>query len=422
MIESHRFNRQWLAWIVLFGSFFVCFVLSITLPLSLRAYFQNATRPLDITVQANQGTVGIDEENGLRRAVLAGEDAQLITSVASIRTDTTASALMEVAPHNSSNPLARLQVSSNTSVQLNEASSPRFRGSPQVNRLEMDLESGRVRIDVPFGHDRPLLLHMTTPQGSVDISQPGRYMMEVSNDITQVTVQEQGTAKVSALDEVLTISPGQRAEIPVDGNPVGPLDPARNLVNNGDFNRGLDDWALFSWQMELLDQPKGETTVLTDSGDPLLRFSRQGIGHADVRVSQSMNQDVSDYEALRLQTSFQVMEQSLGVCGVQGSECPLFIIINYIDDSGISRIWQQGFFAEGTVDDNLTPGACISCAVVQRAHERVALGQLYFYDVDLRQELARQGSLPPRVIESIALVASGHSFVTEISDIALIAE
>jgi hypothetical protein len=422
MNENHRFNRQWLAWIVLIGSFFVCFSFSIALPLSLRAFFQNATRPLDITVQANQGTVGIDEENGLRRAVLAGEDAHPLFPVATVRTDTTASALMEVTPPNSVNALARLQVSGNTSVQLNQATTPRFKGSRQVNQLELDLESGRVRIDIPFGSDRSLLLQLATPQGIIDISRPGRYMMEVSNDITQVTVQDQGTARVNSLNEVLTIGPGQRAEIPLESSPVGPLDPARNLVNNGDFSRGLENWALFSWQVELADQPKGETTVFTESGDPLLRFSRQGVGHADVRVSQSINQDVSDYESLRLQATLRIMEQSLGVCGVQGSECPLFIVINYIDDSGVSRVWQQGFFAEGTVDDNLTPGACISCAVVQRAHERVPLEQLYFYDVDLPQELARQGSLPPRVIESIALIASGHSFSTDISDVALVVE
>jgi hypothetical protein len=101
---------------------------------------------------------------------------------------------------------------------------------------------------------------------------------------------------------------------------------------------------------------------------------------------------------------------------------PLFIIVNYIDDSGISRVWQHGFFANGTVDDNLTPGACISCAVVQRPHDRVPLGQLYFYDVDLIQEMASQGILPPRYIESVTLVGSGHSFTTEVSDVALIVE
>jgi hypothetical protein len=50
------------------------------------------------------------------------------------------------------------------------------------------------------------------------------------------------------------------------------------------------------------------------------------------------------------------------------------------------------------------------------------LGQLYFYDVDLIQELATQGALPPRYIESVTLVGSGHSFTTEVSDVALIVE
>ena len=170
------------------------------------------------------------------------------------------------------------------------------------------------------------------------------------------------------------------------------------------------------------DQPQGETTIQPDGGDPTLRFSRQGVGHADVRVTQSINQDVSDYETLRLSATLRILEQSLGVCGVQGSECPLFIIVNYIDENGVSRIWQHGFFAEGTVDDNLTPGACISCAVVQRPHDRVPLGQTYFYDVDLIQELAGQGALPPRFIESVTLASSGHSFTTEISDVSLVVE
>jgi hypothetical protein len=59
---------------------------------------------------------------------------------------------------------------------------------------------------------------------------------------------------------------------------------------------------------------------------------------------------------------------------------------------------------------------------VQRPHERVPLGQLYFYETDLIQELASQGFLPPRFIESVTLVGSGHSFTTEVSDVALVVE
>lgn len=423
MTNSNRFGRQRLAWVVLTGSFITCLLLTISVPLGINAFLQNASQSLDIAVQANQGTVGIEEPNGPRRAVLVGEPPQTIGPQTAIRTDTTASALMIVNSAELEEPLVTVQVASNSTLQLDQAAAPRFGISDQPYRMIIDLQTGRVRLDVPPFDSRPLELKVRTPQDSqIDIVDPGRYMLEVSNDATQVTVQGEGRASVSAQGETLVLEPGQRAEISLGSVPGGPLNPARDLIRNGDFTEGLDNWALFSWQVELPDQPKGETTVQPNGGDPVLRLTRQGVGHADVRLTQSVNQDVSDYESLRLSATLRIVDHSLGVCGVQGSECPLFIIVNYIDDSGISRVWQHGFFANGTVDDNLTPGACISCAVVQRPHDRVPLGQLYFYDVDLIQEMASQGILPPRYIESVTLVGSGHSFATEVSDVALIVE
>lgn len=423
MTNSHRFSRQRLAWIVLTGSFISCVLLTIMVPLAINAFVQNATRSLDIAVQANQGTVGIEEANGPRRAVLAGEAAQSIGELTSIRTDTTASSLVNVTTDGQIEPLVTMQIASNSTLQLNAATAPRFGVSADPYQMNLDLQAGRVRLDVPPFVTRPLEILVTTPQGGrVAINQPGRYMLETNNDTTQVTVQSEGQASVSAQGETLTLQQNQRAEIAPNATPGGPFVPARDLIRNGDFSDGLDNWASFSWQVELPDQPKGETTVQPNAGNPFLRFTRQGVGHADVKVTQSVNQDVSDYDSLRLSSTLRIADQSLGVCGVQGSECPLFIIIDYIDDSGVSRVWQHGFFANGTVDDNLTPGACISCAVVQRPHERVPLGQLYFYDADLIQEMASQGMLPPRYIETVTLVGSGHSFTTEISDVALIVE
>ncbi|MBP9502919.1 MAG: FecR domain-containing protein [Candidatus Promineofilum sp.] len=423
MTDSNRYGRQWLAWIILTGSFLSCIILGIAVPLGINAILQNSTESLSLTVQANQGTVGIEETNGPRRAVLVGEPALSISDQTTIRTDTTASALMIVAPPDQELTLATLQVSSNSTVLLERADTPRFTVSDHPHRLAVDLQAGRVRVDVSPWTQRPLELVVTTPQGGiVSVRDPGRYMFEVSNDATQVTVQISGKATVAANGGSLEVGPGQRAEVLMNAAPSGPLDPARDLIHNGDFSEGLGNWAAFSWRVELPDQPTGETIIQSEGGDPFLRFRREGIGHADVRVTQSINQDVSDYESLRLLATLRIVDHSLGVCGIQGSECPLFLIVNYIDDTGVARVWQHGFFANGTVDDNLTPGQCISCAVVQRPHERVPLGQLYFYEVNLIQEMASQGALPPRYIESVTIVGSGHSFVTDILDVALIVE
>src|SRR5690606_10492858 len=136
-----------------------------------------------------------------------------------------------------------------------EGATPRFDVSNNPNRMGLDLQAGRVRVDIPPFEERPLEMTVTTPQGaSVDIRRPGRYVLEVSNDTTQVTVQNEGEAGVSAMGEVLMLGPGQRAEVELDAPPGGPFDPARDLIRNGDFSDGLDNWALFSWQVELPDQ------------------------------------------------------------------------------------------------------------------------------------------------------------------------
>lgn len=422
MIGVGRHGRERLAWIILFGSFFACALISVAVPVGLSAFIQNATRPLVAEVQANQGTVGIDAAGGQRRAVLAGEPARPVEPEATILTDSTASALVTMQPPDSGRTMATMQIASNTTVHLNEANAPRFGLSRQPNEMAMDLQSGRIRLDVPSGQDRAMEISLVTPHSLVAINEPGRYTVDVTNDATQVTVQERGIASISANEEQLLLLPGQRAEVPNGSGPLGPLDPARNLIQNGDFGDGLDKWSLFSWQVEREDQPKGTTEVVDEFGNPTLRFAREGIGHADVRVTQSVNTDVSDLGDLRLLLTLNIVEHSLDVCGVQGSECPLFVIVNYVDESGVSRVWQHGFFATGTVDDNLTPGACVSCAVVQQAHDRVPAGQLYFYEVNLTEELARQGLLPPRYVDSISLVGSGHSFISEVADVSLIIE
>jgi hypothetical protein len=419
--DNQSLGRQRLAWAILIASFFVCVVISIAIPVTVNAYIQSAKQDLFMSLQANQGTVGIDDETGMRRAVIAGDSAETVDPNASILTDATATAIMFVATPEEEELLARLNIASNTTVRLNQATSPRFSWSDAEHDLIIELESGRIRLSLLESETRPTALILITPQGEIAVREPGQYSVEVTNEATQVAVQ-QGTAGISANESMLILSSLERAEIPTGSAPQGPLDPERSLIQNGDFRQGFDHWSEYTWKVELADQPSGKTEIVDVDGESVLSFERVGIGHADARVLQSINQNISDYDSLRLQLTLRVREQSLGVCGVQGSECPLFIRIDYVDENGVNQIWQQGFYAAGEVDDNTTPGACVSCAVIQGNHERIPQGQDFFYQVDLRDELARQGALPPQLIESVSLIASGHSFATQVIDVAFVVE
>jgi hypothetical protein len=419
--NNQTLGRQRLAWAILIGSFLICVVISIAIPLTINAIIQGATQDLLTMIQANQGTLGIDDESGLRRAVIAGDTAEIVEPNTSLLTDSTATAIMMMSTPFDETLLARFNIGSNTTLHLNQATAPRFTWSNSEQVIDLELESGRVRLTMLDSETRPTAMKLKTPQGEIIIREPGQYSVIVTNDATQVAAQE-GTVGVSANDSTLILSSRERAEIPTGAAPQGPLDPERSLVQNGDFSQGFDHWSEYTWKVELADQPSGKTEIKDIDGEPTLHFERIGVGHADARILQSINQNVIDYESLRLLLTLRVLEQSLGVCGVQGSECPLFVRIDYIDENGVNQIWQHGFYASGVIDDNTTPGACVSCAVIQGNHEQVPQAQDYFFEVDLREELARQGALPPRSIESISLIASGHSFATEVIDLAFMVE
>lgn len=420
--DKSKLERQRLAWVLLLGSFFVCMVITIAIPITANALVQNLTESLAIFVQANQGTVGLDDTTGGRRALLAGEGGSFAEPGERVLTGDTASALIAVNPPSQEQLLARLQVYSNTDITLLEAETPRFAVSDREHSLQLKLDNGRIRLTVPEFGERPSQIVIATPQSDITIGAAGQYTIIVNNEETQATVQT-GALTITAVESEasLNLSENERGVVPTGGNPRGPLGTERNLIVNGSFNQELNRWTVFPWNIERADQSAGQVRVLDAGDEPRLNISRQGVGHADVQVRQSVNQDVADVESLRLVLTFRIINQSLEVCGIAGSECPLFIRVNYVDGGGFSNTWQHGFYAVGQPIPGVQPDGCAICAMVQDTHERVPLSQEYFYDVDLGAEIARQGRIPPRFIESIILVTSGHSFEVEVVDVALLA-
>ncbi len=423
--NKKRLERQRLAWVVILGSFSICMIITIAIPFLINATVQNATEQLGIYIQSNQGTVAIDEEGEGRQAIIAGESGGNAEPDQTIRTGNTATGLMTISTPDSEKMLARFQIYSNSDLFIEEASTPFFDLSSQENTVRLRLEAGRIRITLTENEERPTQIQILTPQGIVNINEPGEHAIIVTNEDTQVSVQN-GTAEMVALDgdnESLLLATNERGIIPTGQAPQGPLETSRNLVKNGNFDDGMNDWTEFPWTVEIPTEPEGQIRVLDAGGESRINITRQGAGHADVLMRQNIGQDVSELTALRLNVTFRILQQSLDVCGVVGSECPVFIRINYIEDeSGRSNTWQQGFYSKGTSVPGQTPDICERCAMVQNTHEQVPALQDAFFDIDLNEELLRQGRLPPKIIESIVLVFSGHEFEVEVVDVALIAE
>jgi hypothetical protein len=415
-------SRERLAWAFLLASFAIWAALVVAIPVAASAYIQRADRPLMLQVQANQGTVGLADGNGQSAAIFAGDPPRVLDGeAASLLTNTTDTALLNIFTPDEEQVLARVHIYANSNLDIEQATAPRFDLSNDEYLVDLNLNAGRVRLSLPARDGRALLVRMQTPQnGEILVQDAGQYSIESSNAETNVTVQE-GTVLVSGGGERLAIRENERAVIPADGKLHGPLGSERDLIANGDFSAQLDGWTPLAWNVELGNQTDGETTIISSGGEDVLRFHRIGEGHADAVVLQEINQDVTDFEALELFATFRVVQQTLGVCGQQGSECPLFVRIEFEDVYGADRVWQQGFFANGTVDPQATPGVCQFCAPPINPHEPVPMNQVYFFESPNLLEWLAQQNMPPRLIKRVQLVASGHSFETQVIDVSLLA-
>jgi hypothetical protein len=413
--------RERLAWGVLLATFAVWLSLLVALPVIAARYVQDARRPMVLAVQADEGTVGLSDARGRLPALLAGEPPEKVEGQASILTNPQDTALLRAFTPDESEILARFVVYGGTSLEVVRAEWPRFRWSDAESELVLDLNAGRVRVNLPPREGRPLALLVRTPQGGeVRLLSTGQYTVDVSNLETWVVVQE-GMAEAASGGEALALQQGQGAVLRLDATPEGPTSTSRNLIFNGDFNQGLVGWDSATWEVEPGAQSEGLTEVVDERGERLLRLHRVGEGWAGTHVIQSINQNVHDLESLHLLVTLQVTSQSLGVCGQLGSECPLLIEIQYKDVYGSDRKWQQGFYAFGTPIPGFTPHFCTTCEAPPNTHVRLPLHELRSWESDNLLEQLAQENRQPRLITGISLRAQGHTFDTRVYDVALIA-
>lgn len=418
----HVHGRERLAWAFVLAGFVVFLAIIIAIPLLINAYIQRATESLTLSFEAQQGTVTLNDDQGVQRAILPGDAPITFGAQANIRTGFPANGFVSILDPNSAALLARVQMFANATLSVQRAASPRFAPSDGVYELGLNLRNGRLQIKVLPDAPRPFLLTLTTPHGQLHIAEAGEYTIDVTAEETKVMVQA-GQAEVTAVGETITLLSDQRAELYAAQAPIGPLIPQENLIANGNFRQPLlspeAGWQKTPWNIERLDQPKGEIRQMQTIGQSSLRIARDGLGHADVHFEQPLDVPVAeDAASIWLQFKFRILSQSLEVCGFQGSECPLFVQLAYQDEDGNHHTWQQGFYILGGMGE-ISPYACFSCAVIQGSHEQIVPDEETVYEINMG-EIGRLGPLPHH-LSQLSLVISGHSFDVEILDVSLFA-
>lgn len=388
-------SREVVAWGVLWASFGVFCLLVVGLFLGVRWYMATATDAQEAHLKVVRGTVLVQESR--RLDWVAASDGAPLAEGSRIRTDETSQALITL--------FEGTQLNLFPGSEVTAASLRRLRFDPNRFSLAVAYRKGRVRIEISdgSGYKRDFRVEVPAAGATVSLGE-GSYSIDSSGPTTEIKVRDGGRALVRAQDREVEVRSGQRTQVTAGQPPTPPVAAARELTLNGRFQEGLARWTWGNRDVAPRSPSGKVDLVATDLGNAV-RFYRtdSNAAHAETYLRQEINQDVSDFRALRLSLQLKLVHQSLSGGGYLGSEYPLMVKVYYRSERG-DNIMVYGTYYQNEAD-NLTSNGTL-----------LPQGEWVSYTV--LQNLMSVEPVPMRIL-ALEVTASGHDYESLLKELSL---
>ncbi len=398
-----RRNPERAAWVVLWTAFAIFLCLAVSVPLSVRWYLLNATRPQNAFLEKIDGMLTVHERRA--QEPIAVNSGREIKEGASVTTGADSRATLTFFE----NSTALLYGDSR--VLLERLRRPRFSLSPRPDEVKVVLEKGLVRFRVAEGGERARLLQVQTPHGQVRLEVGGSYSVEVTDERTRVVVRY-GRALVLGQKTGVELEQGERVDVGPEGEPGEPMPAAQNLVVNGDFRQPLEvGWKVTPYA-DLEGVAPGEASIVKQGDRNAVYFVRMGSEegvHTEISIEQEINRDVRDNVFLVLRLDVRLEYQSLPGAGYRSSEFPVMVELRYRDAYGRDLSWYHGFYYRDPPPN-----------WPMRNGEKIP--PLIWYPYESGNLMEVLGDARPVHIHSLRIYASGWNYRSMVSEVGLIAE
>ncbi|NDJ54403.1 MAG: hypothetical protein GYB68_15140 [Chloroflexi bacterium] len=415
-------NPERRAWNILLGAFAVFILLCLGAIYSVQWFIFRSMINMDTELNVSRGTVRVVMPDTEEEIAVTTTRASLEPGTV-ISTDALEQATITFADPQSGRTIAVVVVKRDSQIELRATRTPRFGLNNRVSTIEIYQMAGQSEIILLAANRLDAAeIAIITPHAELDMATLAHVIVNVTEDSTQAAALE-GEVELRRPRSGLTqtVSPTQSVEMFGGDNRIRLREPEHSLVANPDFEVSFDE----GWRSFGLNQPPGTSSTLENvqfQGRHSLLIDRSQsqwpgivLDHGENGLVQQINQVVDSADWLEIRASFYVEEQSLSTCGVEGSECPLMIRMDYLDLRGQERTFIHGFytFHEPALQ---YPLLCLSC---RTEHSQVNINSWYTYESgNLFTRLPEDEH--PLFIRELRFYASGHAFKVYISEVDLL--
>lgn len=394
---------------------FVAFILlAIGVPTGIRWLIQNATQPLETILVPKAGIISLQSKIVNERRTLTAKDRVQLSS------DRAEAEIAFYDNQGTEERVAILQLFGEAEIVHTGARTPIFAQSVQPHRVSLNVRGGKLLRIFVGEDDRSTVLSLETPQGRMELRE-GSYTLAVDSERTELIVNR-GEARVPDpnSEDIFVLTDSQLVQLTAEGLGKIQTSSSRDLLRNSEFDPPLQThWEPFMRRKQIMEESSGSVSVSTEDDRNAVTFERAGIGHIELGVSQSLNQDIQNATALHVNALFKISSQSLSKCGMTGTECPFMIRIEYTDTDGGEHEWLQGFYT--TVGQEGYPDICTVC---EGSPEHLLIPAETWYPYtspNLIPRLRARGSEPANIV-SVVVYASGHGFESAADKVSLLVD